>query len=113
MEIIITICDRSIINVDTPEDCLVIVRDYDEAETCRKEGTQPIGKIKADESGDEYVESIWPVTNIIDEEYQSNERPPHPLDLAFWTIESNPKFEEADFIQSTREYLERNPPFKP
>jgi hypothetical protein len=40
-----------------------------------------------------------------------NERPPNPLDLAYWTIEEHPKFEVQTFVQDTKAYIERNYPF--
>ncbi len=40
------------------------------------------------------------------------ERPPHPLDLAYWTIESNPQFESAEFAKDTAAYVTRINPFE-
>lgn len=37
----------------------------------------------------------------------SNKKPPHPLDLAYWTLESSPKFEESYFMEDVREYVKK------
>ena len=64
-DIIITVCDGEIQTVEAPDNCRVIVRDYDEA----KKGVKPIGKatVKDDSNGDKFVESVWAVTNVIDD----------------------------------------------
>ena len=41
------------------------------------------------------------------------ERPPNPLDLAYWIIESLPQFDEEAFMEDVRSYIDRHPPFKP
>lgn len=40
------------------------------------------------------------------------ERPPHPLDLAFWTIDKEPRFDEEFFMEETRAFIRRNDPWK-
>lgn len=38
---------------------------------------------------------------------------PHPLDLTYWSIEKNPKWDEEEFIKDVREWVQKNNPFKP
>lgn len=49
---------------------------------------------------------------ILDAE-QGNERPPHPLDLAYWTIEEHPKWDATHFTEESKAYVERHNPWKP
>lgn len=68
-DIIITICDGAIQTVEAPDDCRVIVRDYDEAAKCRAMNREPDNAvIKKDDAGDEYVEANWKVVNTIEDE---------------------------------------------
>lgn len=37
-------------------------------------------------------------------------RPPHPLDLAYWTLEAQPQFDVEYFTEDTLEYVEKYGP---
>ena len=41
----------------------------------------------------------------------SNELPPNPLDLTYFTIECEPKWEPELFIHDFQDWLKRNPQF--
>lgn len=39
-------------------------------------------------------------------------RPPHPLDLSYWTLEKLPRFEPDAFMADVNTYIEHNHPWK-
>lgn len=49
----------------------------------------------------------------VPKEVPADERPPNPLDLAYWTIEATPRWEAEAFVADFRKYLEAHPQFVP
>jgi hypothetical protein len=46
-----------------------------------------------------------------DERFEYGTLPPHPLDLAYWTLEREPKFDEVYFLEDVRKWVAKNNPF--
>ncbi len=58
------------------------------------------------------LEKLATVFEVIRISPPLEERPPHPLDLAYWTIESKPQFESAEFANDVAAYVTRVNPFE-